>query len=289
MSREPNVADGSELPDRRPHHISSIAHLFFAEDESSRLVTGAGGELCLAVTCFNDSRIAAFAAGGLVMGMRQATRVDPGPAVRLVEDEGLMWSAGAFLVPAESPGDKGLKRLAGQWDWAVGTSVADQQRRVCWTHLRDDLDRGAVPSGYLGGGLAETCLEAVAAPPAPGAHGLVVCLLAHEVGALAVGVRLGRLLGQLAPAQLEILVFPDTWSVGGGAGGDRHWFRWSSGRGEDLLERCRELTRALGTACPVTITNLPSDDVPEALATTKAILKKVALRLTADFWVDPAL
>jgi len=260
--------------DRTSHHIAAIAHLFIDDDEAAGGTQGRRRDLRLAIACCDDSRIAAFAAGALVAESRQLVAAGERRAVRLVEEADLKWSAGAYLALDGLESGTISHREPGQWTWAAEVPDGRPPRLVCWTHLSDERQNPRfAPAGNR---------------PGPGHDGLILCLLAHEVGGLAAGVRLGRLLGQLIPRRLEILVFPDSWSPGGRRPpGEQRWFGRLTGNEAELLHRCRELTRALRGICPVTITNLPADGSPNASANTVMILQKTALRLIADFWVDP--
>lgn len=261
---------------RRPHHISSIAHLFFAEEVTDTPGTGTGS-VDLGVICFNDSRISAYASAGLVAGSRSVQVGAGARGVRLEEDGAVSWSAASYLPPDDGRQPRnphgGYTR-----DWSAAGATRGPVR---WVHFGGSQDQDLIGLEQLSG-LAATAPTGWGKPgDRPGRHGLVVCLLACEVALWSTAFRLGRWLGLLMPRRLEVLVFPDGWSRGPVGVGRQ------TGRGPiaspAFLERCHELTRAVAGTCPVTITALPADD-EAALA---AILQNVAGRLTADFSVDP--
>ncbi len=274
-------------PERRPHHISSIAHLFFADDEGDIGVAGRETNRHFTVTCFNESRISAFACAGLVTGARVLAKEVGRWGVLLEEDQAVLWSAGSFLpedgtTTAGGPARPGTNLSA--WEWP-GHGVAGQSA---------GLMRGRHLQALTGDGLTNLEIQAgssraagtswAASAAGMSNSGLVVCLLAGEMGQWGTAFRLGRLLGLLAPQLLEILVFPDHWATGGRPArqslseGDR-----SAGPSPELLARCRGLTRAVAGACPVTITTLPTGDHGDREKSPGTILRKMAARLAADF------
>lgn len=267
------------------HHISSIAHLFFAEEPAPGTSFDRDGERQLAIACFNDSRIAAVACAELVNGARRLAAAGSGRRVRLIQEPGLTWSAHSCLgeVPDRQAGSRGPQ--SGHWLWPGPDTGAAKGTTVCWTQLQTGGERTGPLRPILDSAGAETGRQPVVAP---GRDGLVACFLAREVGALGPGVALGRLLGQLAPQFLEILVFPDEWAPDGRrGGGGRRWLgRSADGRG-DLLARCRQLTRALGGNCLVTITTLPGGGGEEPMVNLKTALAAMSRRLVGDFWLDP--
>lgn len=170
----------------------------------------ADGEV--AVASPGISPISAFAAVGLALSTPQS--------VSLFENRNLRWSARTFL-----PRDQEAAGIR------VGSSAEDQDH---WTLDRRSLAGGAVPregeSPFAGtsrirwrhlGCLTETDLahlESLAAArslvqvPDTGSGGLVWCMLASQGGLLETSYTLGRLVGQLRPRRLEILLFPDAWA-----------------------------------------------------------------------------
>ncbi len=267
MSRQPPGSHRHQRPDGQVHHISSIAHLFLAEDELAAESRRCGASQSFAVTCFHDSRVSAFVCGALATAARQVAGRGGGRPVRLREDAGLAWSVRSFLADDKLAASRMARGQPGHWTWSPEGSGAGAAGLVQWSHLADNRD-----------------FEADEIEP----DGAIICLLACEVGQLPAGVRLGRLLGQLRPRRLEILVFPDEWATERlPASEGRGWRGFGGGGQAALLARCRDLTRAIGGCCPVTITTLPANGAGEAGAGTTSILHKLAQRLLGDFSVDP--
>ncbi len=91
--------------------------------------------------------------------------------------------------------------------------------------------------------------------------GLVWCLLEKEAVSLIAAYQLGRLISLLQPQQVEILIFPDSWSKTGKPLWQRKLFQardTSTSHQESLVNRCRELAAAVGD-CKVSL-------MPESLA-----------------------
>ena len=256
--------------ERRSHHISSIAHLFFAADGQP-----AAGALRLAVAGLGGGRASAFACAGLVAASRAVARPD-GRDVLLEEDGGLTWSAASYLAPERAVvPEQGYPRSASP---AERAPLADGGA-IRWDHLGDlgrtDLSRlerwcGALashPAGWdLPGG-------------APGRDGLVVCATAPFATSWQGAFLLGRLLGVLAPRRLEMVLFPASWSPAVVAD--------SAASGADGLRRIRRLAESVqpGLAVEVTV-GLPEAGRPGSGA-ARTLLEAVAQRLLSDFEVDP--
>jgi len=209
--------DPGILP-RGPQHISSIAHLFFQEGVSAGEGEASPGALEFAVAAAAGSPVSAFAAAGLALG-------SPRPAT-LTEDNRLRWSASNFLAREEGEAralsrcdevDRNIWNIppsAGESPGVPGGKPSDLawNREFRWSHL-----------GCLGlAGLAH--LESLAASRAligsssTSADGLVWCLLAKEAGRFGSSYILGRLVELMRPKQIEILLFPDAWSMAGRPG-----------------------------------------------------------------------
>ena len=262
----------SEEPssEHQSHHISSIAHLFFAEDESAAAEAPALEAHKFVVTCFNESRISAFACAGLATGTRTLVAEGAPWSVQLQESSDVPWSAHPFL-PADTHRnrvDHGRAMgdgLLGIWQrpGAAGASG----RWVQWSH--QNADGVGLEAGNIGQETAPT---------------LVVCLLVRELGQWEMAFNLGRLLGAIQPQRLEVLVFPDTWAQDLKPDwGLRFWHDRVGAQDRDLLAQCHNLTRAIGGVCPVTITALPKGESEDGDRNCGAILQKIALRLTSDF------
>ncbi len=276
------------LPSERlPHHISSIAHLFFAEGETTDPVSATDTTRDFIVTCFNESRISAFACAGLVTGARTLMDTSAEWGVSLVEDSSVSWSTVAFL-PHDPSGPEGcpvaVESQPSRWSWQPKSNRATASAWVRWTHLEvpgNDRLTDAEPQQSTENQAAGS-VDYPQPPTKP--HTLVVCLLAREMGQWEMAFKLGRLLGLLEPQQLEILVFPDSWAQDTKPEwGLRRWQDREKGASSDLLTKCRSLTRAIGGACQVTITALPASEKSGGNLTPDLILQKIATRLTADF------
>lgn len=198
--------DPGAVPER-PHHISSIAHLYL-QDEPAVVPAAPPVPSCsCAVASPQESPVSAFAAAALAHGL-------PGPST-LVEESRLRWSASSFSVPkgggrclVDLPDQSGLRRwsVTGGQDEAIPNSV------VRWHHL------GCLDSDRL------AHLESLEVSRMFGAESLLKtaelfwCVLAGEVGRLGSAYTLGRAVELLRPGGLQILVFPDAWSRVGSPG-----------------------------------------------------------------------
>ncbi len=264
------AGQGSPGSERQPHHISAIAHLFFAENEQGEPLSGATSDRDVVVTCFNDTRISANACAGLIVGTRQLEAENPALAVQLVEDINIPWSAESFLT----------EEIAA----AVKSDYVKTGTTVRWTHLPALPDEKLTSLEVLAGTRGEIPTGWATETSNPGRHGLVACLLEREMGQWGPAFRLGRLIGLLAPENLEIIIFADSWAKSGGRPGTDT--EKAIAPSAELLDRCRSLTRAVAGACPVTITTLASASADPAVS-PGAIFQKIAARLSRDISVDP--
>lgn len=279
---------------RGAHHISSIAHLFFAEDaegvgENDRLTT-----LEFIVTCFNNSRIAAYTCAGLVAGSRSLTTTGQNWDVSLHEHSQVPWSAAAFLQSEIESGTSETEDGLTCWEWQAKGPGESPPRPVAGTRSRRLLRWNHLAAGT--GNVPET-LENIrgAALSLPGGwvspgvnrgpRRLILCLLAAELNSWSLALQLGRLLGLLAPQRLEIVVFDDSWT---GAGG-RYRGSWRPfGRSAEplLLARCREMMRDATGQCAFSVTRMPSGDSGTEVQPPHSALQEILSRLTADISVD---
>ncbi len=264
---------GQSKPARQPHHISSIAHLFFSEDEMGEPLSGASAERKLVVTCFNESRISAYACAGLVAGSRQLAAGNPARSVHLLEDANVLWSAASFLTSEETA--------------AVTSDYTETGGALHWSHWPALPDERLSSLEALAGARRAAPVGWDAPRVGPGGQGLFACLLEREMGQWGPAFRLGRLLGLLEPSRLEIIIFPDSWAKGNDraesyGGGNLP----GTAQAADLLARCRSLTRAVSGTCPVTITALGEGE-GESQNSAGQALQKIATRLAGDIWVDP--
>lgn len=278
---------GPQSSEHPPHHISSIAHLFFAEGQDVDAVSEEDTVRDFTVTCFNESRISAFACAGLVAGVRSLVATGATWGVCLQEPLNVPWSSVSFL-PGDQIAPEGSQASSAaqtnQWTWRSAAEQVGTPTWLRWTHLEPNWNEKRKAPGLVGGELLPNRLSEEASSPRIPPHTLVVCLLGKEMAQWETAFRLGRLLGLLEPQHLEILVFPDSWAQDSKPDWDfRRWNDRNKGPAADLLARCHNLTRAIAGACQVTITALPgSEDGPGELTPT-TILEKIATRLTTDF------
>lgn len=190
---------------RRPHHISSIAHLFLGEGEAARTVSPVPATIRFAVAAPGGAAVSAFAAAGLALG-------SPGSSL-LSEDARIRWSAGTYF---SRPGAD-ISIQAGRQDglgntWTLASPGRDPAPAIHWDHLGC---LGEVEVSRL-----ETAAAARTGVPeaASDCSGLVWCLREDEAGRLQTCYLLGRLAEILRPRRIEILLFPDAWSSAGRPG-----------------------------------------------------------------------
>lgn len=195
---------------RRPHHISSIAHLFLDEDgapEPSPVVRE------VAVAAPGTSPVSAFAAAGLAVGSNRPATVSEGHQIR--------WSAGTYLAGEKVPDRKGAQRNnwtifpdqeEGSPGNGVGQSKSDMASPILWNHLGclGPTGMAHLESLSVGHSLVDLSLD--------GSGGLVWCLLAREADRIAPSYILGRLVEMIRPDRIWILMFPDAWAEAGRPG-----------------------------------------------------------------------
>jgi hypothetical protein len=193
---------------RRPHHISSIAHLFLEEGVPGLAQEPGRDFLRCAIAAPGGAAISAFAAAGLALG-------SPGAAI-LSEDERIRWSAATYFRRA---GDPGRIRQEDADDrsntWAVSAGGGEPWSRspgIKWSHL-----------GCLGPSELrhlESMAAARSAEPLRRscADGLVWCLQEDEAVGFGPHYLMGRLAEVIRPRRIEILLFPNAWSSAGRPG-----------------------------------------------------------------------
>lgn len=203
---------------RRPHHISSIAHLFLGED----CTDGADEAVTEAVTCAvaapGGAAISAFAAAGLALGSPASST--------LSEDGRIRWSAGSYFnreaglsrarfdkcgnrrntwkVAGETQGT-GLRKAGPESFSAPGPGIH-------WNHLGC---LGPVELSHLESLAAAQFSESVSDDRS---GGLVWCLQEDEAAGMGASYFLGRLAEVVKPCRIEILLFPNAWSSAGRPG-----------------------------------------------------------------------
>jgi len=292
MSENPSAGGRRrrQRPERLPHHISSIAHLFFDEGESVALAPGPAATMDFAVTSISECRLSAYACAGLVAGARNLADQGEKWGVRLAEDPGLEWSADSFLPekgarPADGTAAAGWDLKS--WDWPPTVERPESPRYLRWSHLASLSASELADLESLSGSKRSAPAGWLAPMVSPGRHGLVMWLLAPEMGLWSTAFGVGRLLGVLVPRRVEILVFPERWAS---AAKKSFFARRVVGNGTgsptELFARGRDLTRAVAGACPVTITAVPDGDAVDDEMRLEVILQNIAARLAADFSVD---
>ncbi len=266
-----NRTNGSRVAtERQPHHISSIAHLFFDEDEMGEPLSGAISDGEIVVTGFNETRISAFACADLVTGAQLHAATNRAQSIQLVEDTEQSWLAESFLS---------ADVIA-----AVKTDFVETGSTLRWTHLAAIPDQDLTNLETLAGAQNAVPVGWSMQPSNSRRRVLVACLLEKELGQWGPAFRLGRLTGMLAPDQLEIIIFDNSWEQNSdrpGAGMPSNIVATGG-----LLEKCRNLTSAVAGACPMTITPLCSR-TEGSNSSTRPVLQKLAARLTRDISVDP--
>ena len=203
---------------RRPHHISSIAHLFLQDDIADDRAPDVVPRRKCMVASPGVAPISAFASAGIALG-------SPGP-VTLTEDRRLRWSASSFLALMEGR-EKSVSRTDDFHSsiWKVGGSSSAGPSDGGGT-MTADAGCGELEVMHLGClGQADLAhLESLAASkslvglPPFGTMELVWCLMAGEAGLLASGYTLGRVVQLLRPGRIRALIFPDAWSGAGRPG-----------------------------------------------------------------------
>lgn len=209
--------DSGAVP-RRPHHISSIAHLFLEERPTAGARDSVPDICQCAVAAPGGAAISAFAAAGLALG-------SPGPAT-LAEDGRIRWSAGTYMprgngnprvLADEGGGDRNTWTVAPETGGpealvSQGSFPAEETREIHWNHL------GCV------GRMEMSHLESLAAAKSSGmlpvtcSGGLVWCLQEDEAVRLGPNYFLGRLAEVIKPCRIEIMLFPNAWSSAGQPG-----------------------------------------------------------------------
>jgi len=189
---------------RRPHHISSIAHLFFDDDDS----VGDGdksGRRELTICGPGSGRLVAWVCAGLVRALAAEQ-------VILAESPRLAWSATSYLE------DLSLVPLAGQGGdsrfWQVNaqapplgsvqnTARSDPGNGSGWIIARN---AGSLGNERLGTLEAAHLASQILGRGFSGGDLLVWCLTMREAISLGAIHTLGRVLALLDPGQVEILV-----------------------------------------------------------------------------------
>ncbi len=199
---------------RRPHHISSIAHLFFDDDDGA-----SGGDRSgrreLTICGPGSGRLVAWVCAGLVRALAAEQ-------VILAESPRLAWSATSYLedlslvplagqggdsrfwqVNAQAPPPGSVQNAAGPEpgngsSWVIARNAGSLGNERLGTLEAAHLASQMLGRGFSGGDL------------------LVWCLTMREAISLGAIHTLGRVLALLDPGQVEILVMeqgPDSTPV----------------------------------------------------------------------------
>lgn len=250
-----------------PHHISAIAHHFLPEfppdsaPESPETRTPdpeADGRLCVAAP--HEARLAAFAAAGLVDGLRREVT-----SVLLSEAAAAEWSAAAYLAPealspAPSLAESGSAPPAvldpsPQRSWMhVGADTTDAEQRSA--HVRY---LGRIDEAYLEWAEAGTAFRTESLGATTAAGGLVWCLRDGRDLSWTSAQLLGRTMAALQPIWLEVLVFPPAWPRHSRRGWPRRLLRSrpvASKASEDEVQQFAARTACLLPDCDVHATRL---------------------------------
>ncbi len=206
--------DSGAVP-KRPHHISSIAHLFLEESRPG-IVGDSTRDICqCAVAAPGGAAISAFAAAGLALGSSGSST--------LVEDNRIRWSAGTFLI---SEGGHGRVFAGEDGDHRNTWTIAAEKRGRNSAAQPEAAPARGIQWNHLGcvGRTEMAHLESLAAVrtagllPGNGSGGLVWCLQEDEAGQFGPNYYLGRLAEVVRPDRIEILLFPNAWSSAGQPG-----------------------------------------------------------------------
>lgn len=234
---------------RRPHHISSIAHLFlqdsFPEGDAEHQTV-----VCdLAVATPGVSGISAFAAAGLAAGSSRP--------VTLSEDRELRWSAKTFF-PAEQAQ---VRRTTGggnihRNNWAIGgDSCSSVPGTARWNHL------GCLGHAELAHLESLAAVRCLVDQPLVGADGLIWCLLARDAGRFGPGYLLGRLVELIKPERIGVLLFPDAWSDAGRPGWLEDIRQYDFDRQDPLiLKHCEDVAKLVCGQIPLTVHRIEGRD-----------------------------
>lgn len=272
---------------RRPHHISSIAHLFLQDNGLDDGREPAAGTIDMTVATPGVSPISAFAAAGLALGSpRSAT---------LSEDDQIRWSAGTFLAREEGGARvHSCREEVHRNIWAISQDTAQGApmkqegefasagaREIRWSHL------GCLGQAELAPLESLAVARSLVDLPLNGSGGLVWCLLAKEADRFLPGYILGRLVEVIRPGQIRILLFPDAWSDPGRPGWLKEIRRneFSHDDSESQI-RCAELAELACDGIPLKIHRVAgSDNLTDSFGANgepKSLWRRMVLSMMAD-------
>lgn len=269
MARERDSKSRLGGADRRPHHISSIAHHFL--DETTE-VSHEPVKVREMTFCGpgRGSLIAWVCAGTLRHLVKQG--------VLLAESATLPWSAASFLQdlplidfsepdhPAictgedsrfwSVPVDEGVSQLNSQ-PWGATPELLIRNLGTLNNHQLTHLEAAAMQPSSLGGSCSGSDL-------------VLWCLTPSEANSLAGAYTLGRALALMKPRHLEVMVLPENFLQAGSP----------SAQGtaplldEGVVARCRQLvsTVAKSQSCGF---SLVSPESPADLASPQELLARL--------------
>jgi hypothetical protein len=240
---------------------------------ASALVTAC--EMTTTDTCSKHGSQAESAAAAGAPGVDSAL---PAPPVRatvfLREWPGQDWSAYRYLrgsrpmdlnefapVTYGGPGPGGCAALGGGLLAASRPAAASVQdappsAAINWLHL------GPVAPDQLAALESARRWRRGVGCPVAGSDGLVWCLVPTDACSYRAAYMLGRLAAACRPRRVAVVVFPDRWDGASSAvmAESRARSPHQAVRGEEIIERCRELTATVLDELPVTITILSGRD-----------------------------
>jgi hypothetical protein len=274
-----------QRPDHPPHHISSIAHLFFEDNADLGGGRERGSGRDLAVAGLDDGRVSAWACAGLVQAARAGVFASEGQGVRLIEDPAVKWSAGSHFGADRSrvpPAERGPEAMASRWVWAGRGATGGWVR---WAHFGPVDGRSLARLEALAAAVRVLTETWGLGGRLPGRDGLIICVPGERAPQLGAAYALGRLVQTVAPLRLEVLLLPGGWLPGpGGPGHGGCGPQGEVSRGE--VAACRRVVAQVVRSCPVAVTPVPRSGQPGP----QMVLQGVAARLTgdpaADFSVD---
>ncbi len=281
-----------ELPEQVScHHISSIAHLFFDEAEIPEASQLARNSQHFMVFSAGASPVSAVATAGLSMGSEGCSFCG---RVILRENQNLPWSSSSFLKKSllHLMGPAGSGENGGDGSDLGSAWLIKAPKRGSSANLMEQNTLNRTVRWFHAGCAADSVLkemEAISGSKKWGrqisgaADGLVWCLLEKEAVSLIAAYQLGRLISLLKPKQVEILIFPDSWSKTGKPIWQRKVFqgRHSASEQEALVNRCRTLATAVGD-CRVSLMPESLGQSSNQSGSSGGVLKMIATRMLGE-------
>ena len=262
--------------DHRPHHISSIAHHFFDEEDGVETNSGLIQRELIVCSAANGP-LSAWACAGLARSL--ATE-----ATLLGESSWLAWSASSYLQSTDltqlDHGDILVQEFGGpvedQSFWQImvpgsgaattslSTAVPRNRRRVMLRNL------GTLNNHQLGELEAVHLLGNSSGVSLPGGDALVWCLTPEDALSLGAAYTLGRALALLKPKHVEILIVDESCLNPALS----PCIRSSA----DLIKRCRHLSEAVARERPVFLIHAQAEPNRESRSVSQ-VFKLIAERV----------